>query len=63
MRWGDELSAASAEYLDLAHRHMPEISRSFDHHADGVVWLRLRSDGPLADMLRNQFADLLDSPP
>jgi hypothetical protein len=60
MRWDDMLAAASAEYLDLAHRFLPEIVRSFHHDDDGVVWLRASADGPLGEMLQNHFADLLD---
>ena len=59
MRWDDALAAASAEYLELAHRFMPEISRSFHHDADGAVRLRVSADGPLAAMLQNHFADVL----
>jgi hypothetical protein len=59
LRWDDALAAAGAEYLELAHRYLPEITRSF-HHDDGVAWLRADAAGPLADMLRNQFSDLLD---
>jgi hypothetical protein len=61
VRWDAALASASAEYLELAHRFMPEIIRSFNHHHDdGVVWLHVNADGPLTDMLQNQFADLLD---
>ena len=59
-RWDDALAAASAEYLELAHRFMPEIIRSFHHDDDGVVRLHVEADGPLADMLQNHFADVLD---
>lgn len=60
VRWDDALAAASAEYLELAHHHMPEIIRSFHRDDDGVVWLHASADGPLTDMLQNHFADLFD---
>jgi hypothetical protein len=60
VRWDDRLAGIREEYLDLGHRIMPEITRSFHHDADGVDWLYLGSSGALVLMLQNRYANLMD---
>ena len=60
LAWDDALAAVSEEYLSLGRRLMPEMQWEFRRDADGTVWLHVDAPGPLAAMVQNAYAAVLD---